>query len=110
MMIMTVHSQFSSVQDGIYAPGKAHMRFTPSVRSFPNVASETVLMFVCLMIAFSRPFKEDRLAHLLSMPLSSRRSMMCPFAVQQKQVWQDKSEDGMYMMMMMMMTVHLQCS
>ena len=37
MMIMTVHLQFSSVQDGIYAPGKAHMRFTPSVRNGSNV-------------------------------------------------------------------------
>ena len=31
--------QFSSVQDGIcYAPGKAHMRSTPSLGSFPNGA------------------------------------------------------------------------
>ena len=29
--------QFSSVQDGIYALGKAHMRSTPSLRSSPNV-------------------------------------------------------------------------
>ena len=28
--------QFSSVQDGIYALGKAHMRSTPSLRSFPK--------------------------------------------------------------------------
>ena len=34
-------SQFSSVQYGIYALGKAHMRFTPSLRSIPNVAFET---------------------------------------------------------------------
>ena len=33
----------SSVQDGIYALGKGHMRATPSVMScFPNVAFETV--------------------------------------------------------------------
>ena len=37
---------FSAVQDGICALGKAHMRSTPSVRSFPNVAFETVSMFV----------------------------------------------------------------
>ena len=37
---MTV--QFSLVQDGIYELGKAHMRLTPSLRSFPNVAFETV--------------------------------------------------------------------
>ena len=34
--------QFSSVQDGIYALGKAHMRSNPSFRSFPNTAFETV--------------------------------------------------------------------
>ena len=37
----------TSVRDGIYALGKAHMRSTPSLRSFPNVAFETVPMFVC---------------------------------------------------------------
>ena len=34
--------QFSSVQGGIYVPGKAHMRSTPSLRRFPNVALEMV--------------------------------------------------------------------
>ena len=38
--------QFDSVQDGIYALGKAHMLSTPSLRRFPNVAFETVQMFV----------------------------------------------------------------
>ena len=38
--------QFSSLQDGIYALGKAHMRFPPPLRSFPNTAFETVPMFV----------------------------------------------------------------
>ena len=38
--------QFSSFQDGIYALGKAHMRSTPSLGNFPNVAFETVAMFV----------------------------------------------------------------
>ena len=33
---------FSSVEGGIYVLGKAHMRSTPSLRSFPNVAFETV--------------------------------------------------------------------
>ena len=37
---------FSSVQDGIYATGKAHMRSTLSLRSVPNVAFETVPMLV----------------------------------------------------------------
>ena len=35
-----------SVQDGFYALKKAHMRSTPSLRSFPNVAFETVPVFV----------------------------------------------------------------
>jgi len=43
--------QFSSVQDGMCALGKAHMRSTRSLRSFPNVAFETVPMFVWLMMA-----------------------------------------------------------
>ena len=38
--------QFSSAQDGTHALGKAHMRSTPFLRSFPNVAFETVPMFV----------------------------------------------------------------
>ena len=33
---------FGDVEDGIYALGKAHMRSTPSLRRFPNVAFETV--------------------------------------------------------------------
>ena len=41
------------------------MRSTSSLRNFPNVASETVAMFVGLTMALSRPFKEDRLAFLL---------------------------------------------
>ena len=42
----SAESQFSSVQDGIYALGKAHMRSTPCLRSFPTVAFETFPMFV----------------------------------------------------------------
>ena len=42
----TAAYSLSSVQDGIYAIGKAHMRSIPSLRSFPNVAFETVPMFV----------------------------------------------------------------
>ena len=37
---------YSSVQNGIYALGKTSMRSTPSLGSFPNVASETVPMFI----------------------------------------------------------------
>ena len=36
----------NSVQVGIYALGKAHMRSTPFLRGFPNFAFETVPMFV----------------------------------------------------------------
>ena len=38
--------QFSLVRGGIYALGKAHMRSTQSLRSFPNVAFKTVPIFV----------------------------------------------------------------
>ena len=68
--------QFGSVQDGIRALGKVHMRSTPSLRSFPNVAFETVAMFVRLTMALSRPFMNDRPALPLSTPLSSRRLMV----------------------------------
>ena len=74
--------QFSSVQDGIYALGKASMRSTPSLRSFPNVAFETVPMLVWLtmgpFLVLSRNFVERLLP--LSTPLSCRRSMVwCPW-------------------------------
>ena len=42
------------------------MRSTPSLRSYLNVAIETVSIFVCLTTALSRPFKED----LLALPFS----------------------------------------
>ena len=35
-------TEFSSVQDGSYALGRVQMLSTPSLRSFPNVASEIV--------------------------------------------------------------------
>ena len=38
--------QFSSVQEGIYAPGKAHVWSIRSIRGFPNAGLETVPMFV----------------------------------------------------------------
>ena len=51
------HYYYNSAQGGIYAPGKAHMRSTPSLKSFPNVAFETVPMFTCLTsTALSRHF------------------------------------------------------
>ena len=52
--------QFSSVQDGIYTVGKAHMCSTPSLRSFPSVAFETVPTFDRLTMTLFRPFKEYR--------------------------------------------------
>ena len=56
------------------------MRSTPSLRSFSNVAFETVPVFVWFTMALSRPFKEDRQALPLSTSLSSRRSMVwCPW-------------------------------
>ena len=51
--------QFNSVQDSIFAPGKAHMRSTLSLRNFPSIGFETVTVFVWLTIALSCPFKED---------------------------------------------------
>ena len=39
-------STSSSIQDGICAVGKAHTRSTQSLRSVPNVAFETVPVFV----------------------------------------------------------------
>ena len=61
----------TSVQDGIYPLRKALMRSTPSLRSFPNIAFETVLMFVWLTMAFSRRFK-------LALPLSTSLSLSLP--------------------------------
>ena len=58
------------------------MRSAPPLRIFPNIAFQTVPMFVWLTMALSRPFKEDRLALPLSAPLSSRLSMVwCPLAL-----------------------------
>ena len=83
--------QLSLFQDSIFVFRKAHLRTTMSLRMFPNVAFETVPIFIRLTMAFSRPFvrltmalsrpfKEDCLVLPLSMPLSSRRSMVwCPW-------------------------------
>ena len=74
-IIMQSHSgSDSSVQGGICVLGKAHMHSTLSLRSFPNVTFETVPMFGWLTMALPCPFKEDRLALPLSIPLSSRWS------------------------------------
>ena len=63
------------------------MRSISSLGRFPNVAFETVLMFVRLTMALSRPFKEDCLSLLLFTPLASRRLMMslalCPQVLSQ---------------------------
>ena len=37
---------FKTILDGVYALGKVHMRSTPPLGSFPNVAFETVPVFV----------------------------------------------------------------
>ena len=59
--------QFSS-RWYVYVFRKAHhiiMRSTPSLRSFPNVAFETVPVFVWLMMFLSHPFKKIILHFLL---------------------------------------------
>ena len=73
----------SSVEDGIYALGKAHMRSTRSLGSFPNVAFETVAMFVWLTMAPSLVLsRKICLALPLSTPLSSRSSKVwCPWPI-----------------------------
>ena len=63
-------TKFSSVQGGIYALGKAHMRSTQSLRSFPNFAFETVPVFVWLTMALTRPYSSSS-ASSCSTPLSS---------------------------------------
>ena len=74
VVAMTWPYQFSSVQNGIHALGKAHtiMHSTPSLRGSPNVAFETVPVFVSLTMVVCRPFKKDRLALPFCTPLSSR--------------------------------------
>ena len=73
-------SLMSSVQDGIYAFRKAHMHSTLSLGSFVNVTFEMIPVFIWLMMALSRPFKEGHLVFPLSTPLSSRRSLVwCPW-------------------------------
>ena len=49
---------------------------TLSLRSFPNVRNEALPVFVWLAMALSHPFNKDCLALPLSMPLSSRWSMV----------------------------------
>ena len=48
------------------------MRFTTSLERVPNVASETVPVFVRLTMALSRPFKADHPAF----PLTSYASLL----------------------------------
>ena len=66
------HISYSSVQFkivSVHSEKLIIMRSTPSLRGFPNVAFETVPMFVWLTLTISRPFKEDLLALPLSTPL-----------------------------------------
>ena len=55
-----VSVQFSTVQDGIYALGKAHMRSTPSLRSFPNAAFDTVQWTQRYFAAVSLVHRKDK--------------------------------------------------
>ena len=64
-------TELSSFQDGIYALGKAHMRSTKFLRSFPNDAFETVPIFAWLKMAFTCPFKKDLRALVLCKPKAS---------------------------------------
>lgn len=68
--------QFNSVQSGIYVPGKAHLRFTPSLGKFPNVVSETLPTLLELTMGLPRPFNGVRRPLPLSTPLSSRQLMV----------------------------------
>ena len=64
-LLKTDSTQFSSFQFKMVfmrSEKPIIMLSTRSLRSFPNVAFETVPMFVWLTKALSRPFKEDRLA------------------------------------------------
>ena len=64
----------------IYALGKGHMCSTSSLSSFPNVAFETVPLFVWLTMVLSRPFK-DHLAFPRPLPLSSRDQLCVSLAL-----------------------------
>ena len=54
----------------------------PSLRRFPNVAFETVPMFVWLAVALCRPFKEDRPAPSLPTPPGDRKRDVLGFVTQ----------------------------
>ena len=72
-MARWVDTDHSSVQDGLYAPGKTLMHSTTSLRCFPKIAFETVPMFIWLTMPLSHPLKVNCLALSLSLPLSSKR-------------------------------------
>ena len=66
--------QFSSVQDGIYVLGKAQMRSTPSLGSFPNVAhwnSSNVGL-----IAWRWPFLVPSRKHRWALPLFTPQGVL----------------------------------
>ena len=66
--------QFSSVEDGIYAPGKAHMRSTPSLRSFLSFAFEYTSSASSFFYA-SLPRAIDGAVHVLGS--SPARGVVC---------------------------------
>ena len=101
-MTLLFVSSVGSGQDNVFVLGEAHMRSTPSVRSFPSVAFKNCDVDLTddgsLSLSFSLthtlslplPFKKDPRALPLSAPLSSRRSMviitsiaLCPQVVSQ---------------------------
>ena len=51
--------QFSSVRDGVSVLRKARMCSTPSLRDFPNVAFQTVPVFIWMMLSLFHPSKND---------------------------------------------------
>ena len=63
--------QFSSVQDGIYALWKAHMRSTPSLRSFPKVALK---QFQCWNVERSSGQVQNADKLLVHIPLYTHRA------------------------------------
>ena len=77
-LLLLFTTTFSSVRGGICALQKSHTRSTPSLRSFPSVAFETVPMFNWLLMALSRPFMEYRRTLLLSVPLLQAIMVWCP--------------------------------
>ena len=76
--------RFASVQGGLYALGKAHMRFTPS-REFPvpNVALETVPVFLIRNYLFLAAAKK----YITSCSSMYRECKLCNCSVLGRLLW-----------------------